>query len=324
MSDQHAPRPMHVLRDLMRRVPTLSADVETFVVGKRRGDLHWPDWIMMPMAAWDAIAAKYATDRLQRVTLTQLLAAVGAWRYSQGIYRLDPDLQRALIDTPLTRELPTDVLLRLPEWSIYVETPGLQYGTVAVAGSWVHLERDTHTGVTELRLLLDTDRLLIGLPIPLDQSSLHDVADRLTERLSAYTSPPLPVDEEDRVALAAVMSAIVSIVLYICSDTPDIDDLRSPGSSPSRPMIVKVRRGYRLFAPDRARVWTVGANIGETIRADRDGGSIDGVRTVRPHIRRAHWHGYWTGPRDGERRFVYHWLPPMVVAAGEAEGETSR
>jgi len=32
--------------------------------------------------------------------------------------------------------------------------------------------------------------------------------------------------------------------------------------------------------------------------------------TVRPHIRRAHWHGYWTGPREGTQTFVYHWLPP--------------
>jgi len=26
-------------------------------------------------------------------------------------------------------------------------------------------------------------------------------------------------------------------------------------------------------------------------------------------LRRDHWHGLWTGPSDGERKFVYKWLP---------------
>ena len=46
----------------------------------------------------------------------------------------------------------------------------------------------------------------------------------------------------------------------------------------------------------------------------------------RPHIRRAHWHGYWAGPRkpkldmpedQQQRRFFYHWLHPMIVGGKE-------
>ncbi|MGC6378155.1 hypothetical protein ACNO7L_10190 [Bisgaard Taxon 45] len=38
-------------------------------------------------------------------------------------------------------------------------------------------------------------------------------------------------------------------------------------------------------------------------------------KTRRPHIRRAHWHGYWTGKRDEpeNRKFDLKWLPPFAV-----------
>lgn len=36
----------------------------------------------------------------------------------------------------------------------------------------------------------------------------------------------------------------------------------------------------------------------------------------RPHVRRAHWHGFWSGPRKSEkqRTFSVQWLPPIAVA----------
>lgn len=44
-------------------------------------------------------------------------------------------------------------------------------------------------------------------------------------------------------------------------------------------------------------------------------------RTVAPHIRRAHWHGFWTGPRKGpqavNQKFVLKWLPPIFVQSSK-------
>jgi hypothetical protein len=36
----------------------------------------------------------------------------------------------------------------------------------------------------------------------------------------------------------------------------------------------------------------------------------------RTHIRRAHWHGYWTGSSE-QKRFKYNWLSPIVVRGRE-------
>ena len=32
-----------------------------------------------------------------------------------------------------------------------------------------------------------------------------------------------------------------------------------------------------------------------------------GIR-VKPHMRRAHWHGFWKGPRSGQQTFFLRWV----------------
>jgi hypothetical protein len=43
--------------------------------------------------------------------------------------------------------------------------------------------------------------------------------------------------------------------------------------------------------------------------------------TVRPHVRAAHWHHYWVGPKAdaSKRRLVVRWLEPIFVGTGEPD-----
>jgi len=109
----------------------------------------------------------------------------------------------------------------------------------------------------------------------------------------------------------------LSLLLYLCSDEPEIDDSREPGVSPEYTRPKKVKGGYRLFEPSKVRTWEVGRSISRTLSAAiRATGSHKS-----PHIRRAHWHGYWTGPRTGDRNFIYRWIPPTAVAIDQRESE---
>ncbi|WP_322071936.1 hypothetical protein [Paraburkholderia bannensis] len=77
---------------------------------------------------------------------------------TQGIYRIDPADYPALIATVLTGEIPAEILMCMPEWCIYVETPGLtiqppggttQTGEAALRGAFVRVDAD---GAGERRL----------------------------------------------------------------------------------------------------------------------------------------------------------------------------
>lgn len=311
------PRPVEHLNVAIKLYPDTSKLVDTFRAGRGKDLPHWPDWCFLPMAAWYAMVCE--GNRVSVLTPdlagdVSKLAAIGTWRYSQGIYRVDQDLMNALTDSPVSGSLPSEVLHRLPEWCIYVETPGLKWFGDTLYGFWAHLEWDANTGRTELRLLLDCENDLIGMPLHMGAWTITEAVDRAMSEASkqaqalGITAPPNTTMVQDG---AAQINPLVSILLYLCSEEPEIDDTREPGTTPTRPRPKKTKKGWRLFPADRPRVWSIGATIGSQLRQAFAGEATG--RTVRTHLRRGHWHGFWTGKREGERKFIYRWISPLVV-----------
>lgn len=97
------------------------------------------------------------------------------------------------------------------------------------------------------------------------------------------------------------ISKLLSVLLYISSDEPEIDSERQPGTYPVRPKPVKTKKGFRLFPANGPRYWTVGQNTREMLAVTLDETEVCAAtgRHVRAHLRRGHWHGFWSGKRDG-------------------------
>lgn len=253
------------------------------------------------------------------------LAAILTWRYTQGIYRFDSDLRAALAVSDLTGDIPAEVLYRLPEWCVYVETPGMSWLGADLIGFWAHLEHDANDGHSELRVLCLTSVGYMPGVVHIGQWPLPEGLTRFVDearRQAVARGLMTPSGMYDPVAIADMaqkqadaLTPLISLLLYLCSEAPEIDDARQPGHAPSHPHPVKTKRGWRLFPPSQPTIWTVGTQIGELLRRERTE-TLAAGQTVRPHIRRGHWHGYWTGPRSERQRFVYRWLPPMVIAGG--------
>jgi hypothetical protein len=74
---------------------------------------------------------------------------------TQGVYRFDPTVLDALWETPVTGDIPTEVLYHLPEWCVYVNTPGKTWQGGSLHGFFAHLEHDVDDKRTELRFVLD-------------------------------------------------------------------------------------------------------------------------------------------------------------------------
>lgn len=302
----------------------------------------WPQWCFLPLAGWHSIVCEeQGTANIPWEMLGDVarLAALGAWRPTQSIYRFAPELYAALISTPLDGDLPTDILYRMPEWCMFLETPGLSMGPdCPVVGSFVHLEHDANTGDAELRILFAEQ---IGRLIPsvlhLGNWSLPEAWARSLDRSSNNLSDIGLGKIENCVSsstlgeLMHLSRVIINLLLYLCSEEPDARD--NSGHSltelvPSSPK--RTKYGWRLYAPDKPRIWNVGMEIGRRLRDAAQSPRTDGTNAdsphnpPAPHIRRAHWHGYWTGPKKiipeyTPQRFVLKWLPPIPVAMGNDE-----
>lgn len=315
-----------VVGDLNTRLATLGKAMpgiwqQVQIMRDSRGkDLpQWPNWCFLPMAGWLSIVShqngRHLIPNSEDSQAMPLVAALGTWRYTQGIYEFDGDLLTSLTDSIVTGELPTDVLLRLPEWCLYFALP-------SGGGYFVHLEWDANTERTELRFLVDSPAFY-SEPFPLImhigpwtvteafERSIHE------SRLIAQSMRSSDFPEFSSNVIehgASLLHRLLPPVLYLCSDEPDLSG-EEAGLRPGNPQMTKTKQGPKLFAPPRPRVWKVGQTIGDTLRQQGHSSEFQGRRA---HVRRAHWHGYWVGPRDGERTFKYHWIPPVMVRSSES------
>lgn len=329
--------PITILQTVTAAYPRLGQWVNRMRAERGTALPDWPEWCFLPFAGWYAVASdQYGVDRLnpQQAAGLSTLAALGTWRYSQGIYRPDPDTLAALAASTLSGQLPSDVFMRLPEWCVYIETPGLAYMDTPTAGFWAHLEHDANDGHAELRLLLNGEARL-PIIIYLGAWSLTEAIARsfaTSASNAAEVGLPLVTPTDLPARMAAAIQPYLALLLYLCSDEPDIDYSRLPGRLPSRPKPEKTKRGWQLFPATAPRVYEVGREIGQQLRQaqvdtisvlPQQGADAPTGRHVRAHIRRGHWHGYWTGPRSGSQRFIYHWIPPLLAGGrtGDPEAE---
>ena len=307
-------RPVEHLTAASHLYPNAWRQVEQFRARRGHDLPKWPGWCFLPMAGWHNIVCRDQGGSIPIHIGPDIgrLAAVGTWRYSQGVYRFDKDIYASLWSTAIAGDIPAEVLLRLPEWCLYVETPGCRFAGAPLHGFFVHLEWDVNDQRHELRLVLDGEQMLLPVPIHLGQWSLAHAVERViieaTRHIPAGTLVQVPsgqVIEE----LSGMYGPLLSLVLYLCSDEPDY----GPTQRPTRPRPKRTKAGWRLFPASGPRIWIIGEDTGRRIRVSTQKNSATTDRTVRPHLRRAHWHGFWTGPRDGQRRFRYKWLSPIFV-----------
>lgn len=324
---EHIPRPKLHLTETTRRFPLAWRHLDQFRAGRGDPLPRWPDWCFVPLAGAYAIVTQGKWDPHPLPddgADVAIVGALGAWRVTQGIYLFDPDVAAAVWETPVEGDIPVQILYRLPEWCVYVDTPGRMVLDRRLYGFFAHLEWDANTGREELRLLLDTSDGMLPYPIHLVRGGLvESIQAMLAEsdrqaRLLGYEVRPTARDQKH---LAQELAPPISLLLYLCSRSAEYRDARGEEAQPRCPRPTKTRHGERFFPPDQPRIWETGWRMGAALRSARTASASDddlsGRTSPRAHIRRAHWHAYWHGPKKAfdkeKRRLEMHWLPPIPV-----------
>jgi len=331
---QEVSRLLHFVTGLSQLCPELWKTVDEM---RERPD--WPNWCFLPTGE---LCRQFREMRVHSNSASSLnaiganlnkIAALAGWRVTQGVYTFDPDLFDCVWHTPLDTQIPGEALLRLPEWCVYIMTPGSVFAELSLRGFFAHLDYDACNRRTELKVLLDLgeDHLFSVLPIDLGARSLLDGLETSRERLRgivtlAERQSEMPgLGAIDMRQYAGMLGSLINLLLYISS--ANAETLDASGRKPGRPSPKTTRKGPRLFPPDKPTEWQVGYRLGVALRsavsrsdqlADDHDGPEQRARP-RPHIRRAHWHSYWTGHVSSldQRRLSVKWIPPIAVNVGE-------
>jgi hypothetical protein len=323
-------RPREHLRAIAKKYPQAWRQVDLFRAGRGKDLPDWPHWCFLPIAASHAIVTSAApVPDFDSAGDIAAVAGLTAWRTTQTIYRFDPALAAPLLQTPVDL-LPRDLLYRLPEWCVYIETPDCQWVGERLVGFFCHLEHDIQTGRPELRLLLDLawaePGVLASCPLHIDHGTIGGAVEGMLAESKKQVARARDLDvygilgmeaqtfldhfpAEIPGMIAAALPPLLSLVLYLCADDSDI----GPGQL-GRPRAKKTKKGWRLFPADNPSIIEVGYKVGRILRQynlDSQTGQTGDRQGPRPHIRRAHWHSYRTGP--GRQRLTAKWLAPIPV-----------
>jgi hypothetical protein len=356
------PRPAQYMSSLARGIPDVWKKLESARAHRQGSAINWPGCCYVPRPVASAIPlALSGRERANSFDLMSgvWIAALGAWRMTQGIYRFDETLAGELRKTPLNREIPAEIFCRLPEWCVYIETPGRVVDGKPAPGFFVYVDAG-HAGPAypeylDLVMLSDVGdpdepdgaELREHPPVPLGKGSIEaslDAAFRWgVERQSLHMTevlnqPELRASAEEYVRNKVMpmianelelIRPLVPLVLYLCTENAEVLDRIGKRSRPGNPEAKKVKGGMRVFPAERLTRWDVGFRLGAALRRGTGAArnSQGGTHaSPRPHIRTAHWHSFWTGPRatmDGPqptgRKLVVHWLPPTPVNVDDVD-----
>lgn len=331
-----------------KEFPEVGKLVEMLAFGDEKRRKEWPDDILLPRKIWPAICMQvmgittdeYFARRDVLVNRAVRMKFLSTWAKTQGIYRFDNTVYQELLEAPFSGDIPAAVLRQLPEWAIYIETPGIDLMPGhPCKGCWVMIdfETDAPTGEYELNIMFDVKSpplksgpLAVTFGVPLAGGSIESVMDEYRKSsLKAYDLGGFGLDVKTNPSevnevlgdLSVVAGKVMSLVLFICTQQD-----YAAGQTPSRPMPVKTKRGMRVFDPATPKTWDVGVRMGSAIRAataeaERAGGPGSGG-SVRPHMRRQHWHGFRVGKRKDEsgapiapekRDLVVRFIPSIPV-----------
>ena len=337
------PRPLALQREYSDRYPKFWKAAGLLRAAKGQKEVgDWPEWCYLPMAGAGAIVCPKGRLAPRQVPEVATLAALIPWRATKGIYAFDADIMRELWGMPLEGELPIRPLFRLPEWCCYVEVPdGFEPPDPyrGLRGFFVHLEWCVNGRHPELRFVLDYGNRSAATFVNLTGPTLAAcLRSSIEESMGNQGIPPevagqvMPDEFFGRMVagLAGSIAPLVSVTLYLCAVNAEIVPADGSDRRPANPQPArgKKHRGRILGAQDPTR-WNVAWRIGAALRrasvgAERPSppGAAGDRKRPRPHVRRAHWKAYWTGPRDDpeKRKVVLRWLPPTGVNVKDAAG----
>lgn len=246
-----------------------------------------------------------------RRILAYELCLLSAWRHTKGIYRFNPAVYDKVIDTQLDSELPCELLLRLPEWAVTIETPGL-------------LLHDTPKSHVML-----TVTLRAGEPIVILNCNLFSpIILPLTRQSVAAALAHANTNGAIQALIEPFVRRALTLAIFLCCEEPDL----SGGTERRSLGMTKTRHGKRFFPPGQVQIWDVGSRMGAELQtAEREWDEAEAAAEAaaeadevaperprrarpRPHFRKAHDRRVWVGTGDNARA-VWYWFPVKLINA---------
>lgn len=250
--------------------------------------------------------------------LTEKLTAFSAWNYLKGVYQIEQSVADILIDSEINGILPpAEQLQRLPEYCPYIATDSRKLNQLAgttLKGFFANIDHNIDDGVTLLTFLLDTGKEQLPYHVMLGDWGLTTGIKKAYLYKSQFDNFTDLDSVEVNDTILQLMTALVSMTLFLCEEEPDIEHLGDePIESQSR--ATRASKPKKLSPPRKPKLFIVGKKMGSEIKKcfTKYTSSKMG-KSKKPHPRRPHWRLQWFGKKGTpERKQKAIWISMMFI-----------
>lgn len=277
-------------------------------------DVGFDNYIFNIAPIFEKQLKRVTNDKSEISTQTVMCLVTDYWRKNKTIYDFSPSF---LTELEKTEDAPvyTSILKKLP-FTDYIMT--IPSSTQKYNAMFVHIEFD------------GTDTLFLVCPFEASKNPEHssycqcsiwckDGKNVIETFKETYGEKTANYERFLKLAIAASY--------YLASKNAEINKIQIPKDK--RPTIIT----NRTKRPKRVNInsFAVGYKTGKRFETQVAYSNSQtnstkaeyaiSCKNKRPHVRRAHWHHYWTG--EGRKNLEVRWIEPVFVLGTEASNAVS-
>lgn len=262
---------------------------------------------------------------LEQIAMAEDLLVWAAYRDAKTVWRIEPRLVEALSDCPWPDETPMTAI-RLHSRCPVLEWQGPDR-PIVVSACYDLLTGQEATGKLELRLQWLHENRWLPLAILYNDASTVSAALEQAQAAGVDTARKIVgVSMDVGAPFRSDLARMALIMLLYLRGEPDVVRAVHSGAKPDRDVRMRRKDPERWADIREPTVWDVGVEYRKAlerweIEQAREIGAYSSDRSVRPHMRRAHAHLYWTGPGRTEPRVRF--LLPIAVKGKQVEEEAA-
>lgn len=258
----------------------------------------------------------YPAESVEEIVRTCVLDTQLNWEWDKykQIYKFNPELYKLLTEETDSDSVMADIFLsKLPFPCFYVDNPINDGEGNEFVGFYVM----TRLGIDDVPELFiefaqtDPERSYRFCAVPLIKGSNKTIDELLTRQYVLAGVDPKDIPQKE--VFNEMCKKAINCVAYLCTDKLDVVKTRRE---------VKAKSSKPNKKPKTVKVGLVGDKISKVIKESRvryvyeDSGKPHEKGTSKSaHIRRAHYHSFWTGKRNEpeKRELIVKLISPIFV-----------
>lgn len=261
-------------------------------------------------------------DDQDKLATSLMLFTIAVWRKNKQIFCFDEEILKDFCNQEINFDMSPEIFEQLPYPCIYIAVDGIS----GLEGFWV-VKCSDDLGYKSLYINFVVSDTFMSL-----NHLIVNGATTINDIIKKFFDDQRKIKTKKKKIIREQLKMALQCILYICAANAEIEEdpiQKKRYRAPSSEQFIKDKvREVKKWNCGKRESKIIYSDFGSYPRivTDMKENHIRNVKSSpkRCHVRRSHWHHYWTGSsKDGTRKMELRWISAMTIHKEEYEEESS-